>query len=103
MRFVILLLLFSTPSSYGANFNKKSTPIVNEPINFIVPSDVLSDFAKGSAADKRKFCSTSSNSLNLIRDCASGGKEVPQLIKGYTCTAICILHLSLAVLGNGEG
>ncbi len=82
MRFIILLLLFST-SSHGANFNQKSTPIVNEPINFIVPSDVLSDFAKGSDADKRKFCSTSSNSLNLIRDYASGGKEVPQLIKGY--------------------
>ena len=82
MRFIILLLLFSTPS-YGANFNKKSTPIINEPINFIVPSDVLSDFAKGSNVDKRKFCSTSSNSLNLIRDYASGGKEVPQFIKGY--------------------
>jgi len=82
MRFVVLLLLFSTPS-YGANFNKKSAPIVNEPINFIVPSDVLSDFAKGSDTDKRKFCSTSSNSINLIRSYASGNKEIPQLIKGY--------------------
>jgi len=82
MPFIVLLLLFSTPS-FGANFNKKSAPIVDEPVNFIVPSDVLSDFAKGSDTDKMKFCSTSSNSLNLIRDYASGSKEVPQLIKGY--------------------
>ena len=82
MRLIILLLLFSTPS-YGANFNRKPTSIVNEPVNLIVPSDVLSDFAKGSDADKKKFCSASSISFNLIQAYATDDKEVPQLVKGY--------------------
>lgn len=82
MRLIILLLLFSAPS-YGANFNRKPTSIVNEPINLIVPFDVLSDFAKGSDADKKKFCSTSSISFNLIQAYATGDKEVPQLVKGH--------------------
>ncbi|MDC1240123.1 alginate lyase family protein [Litorivicinus sp.] len=82
MRLLILVILFSS-SSFGANFNKKSAPIVQEPINFIVPSDVLADFAKGSDLDKKKFCSASPNSVSLVDSYGSGEKEIPLLIKGY--------------------
>jgi len=82
MRLVIVLILISS-SSFGANFNKKSVPILIEPINFIVPSDVLTDFAKGSYQDKKKFCSASSNSVNLVASYSSGEREIPLSIKGY--------------------
>ena len=82
MRLVIVLILISSPS-FGANFNKKPAPISKESINFIIPPDVLADFTKGSDHDRKKFCSASSNSVNLIESYGSGEREVPLSIKGY--------------------